>query len=113
MLKPYRLGALEQLNREGMLVAVRDADVEAALHVEPRGAAGLEVVALATDPEAQRRGYGLALLSELFAKHPNTTIGLKVEATNSAACRLYERVGFVRNERKTERWWYLTLEPLS
>ena len=112
-LKDYGLETLERLDRAGALAAVWDEDVQAALHVETKGAEGLEVVTLATDPAARRQGYASALLQNLFMKHPGVTVVLKVEVTNEAAIRLYERAGFVRDERKTERWWYVPLEPLS
>ncbi len=113
VLKHYSLAELERLDRAGALLAVHDGGVKAALHVENRGAAGLEVVVLATDPNARRRGHASALLQRLFAKHPGVSVFLKVEVTNDAAVRLYERTGFRRDEAKTERWWYLPLEPLS
>lgn len=88
VLKHYRLATLEALGRAGSLVAVRDEDVRAALHVEARGQGGLEVVTLATDPAARRCGYASALLQNLFAKHPGVSVSLKVEVTNDAATRL-------------------------
>lgn len=113
VLKRYSLADLGRLDRAGALLAVRDGDVKAALHVETRGADGLGVVTLATDPNARRRGHAFALLQHLFAKHPGVSVSLKVEVINDAAVRLYERAGFRRDEAKTERWWYLPLERLS
>ncbi len=113
ILKHYSLAVLEQLDRAGSLVAVRDEDVRAALHVEAKGWGRLEVITLATDTAARRRGYASALLQELLVKHSGATIFLKVETPNEAAIRLYERVGFIRDERKTERWWVLPPGPLS
>ena len=113
VLKHYSLGALEQLDRADALLAVRDGDIKAALHIEAKGSDGLEVVTLATDPAARRRGYASVLLHELFAKHPGMNVVLKVDVTNGAAIRLYERAGFARDERKTGRWWVLPPGPLS
>lgn len=113
VLKHYSLAELERLDRAGALLAVRDGGVKAALHVEMRGADRLEIVTLATDPAARRRGYASALLRKLFVKHPGVTVFLKIDVTNEAALRLYERAGFVRDEGNTQRWWYLPLEPLS
>ena len=113
VLKHYSSAALEQLDRAGVLLAVRDGDVKAALHLETKGTEGFEVVTLATDPAARRRGHASALLRKLFVKYPGVSVFLKVETTNDAAIRLYERAGFVRDERKAERWWVLPLEPLS
>lgn len=113
VLKHYSLEALEQLDHADALLAVRDGDVKAALHIEAKGSDALEVITFATDPAARCRGYASALLHELFAKHPGATVVLKVDVTNDAAIRLYERAGFARDERKTERWWVLPPGPLS
>ena len=113
ILKHYNLQALEQLDQAGTLLAVRDGDVKAALHVETKGMDGLEVITLATDSAARRCGYAAKLLQNLFVKHPGATVFLKVDMTNDAAIRFYERAGFVRDERRAERWWVLPLEPLS
>lgn len=113
VLKHYSLVTLEELDRAGSLVAVGDGGVKAALHIEAKGHEGLEVVTLATYPAARRRGYASALLQDLFVKRPGVTVSLKVDVTNDAAIRLYERVGFTRDERRAERRWVLPLEPLS
>ena len=76
-------------------VAVRDGRLVGVLAM-----AGEWIDQLSVDPPEQRRGAGSALLAQARALSPN---GLRVLTLqrNAAACRFYERRGFVACEHGT------------
>ena len=58
-----------------------------------------EVLSIGVDPEARRRGLGLALLGALAARVAGmgaARLYLEVSAVNAPAIALYERCGFTR-----------------
>jgi len=62
--------------------------------VTSEGAEGLHILDLALVPEARGLGLGSAVLRELLADGRPARV--EVEASNRAALRLYERIGFRR-----------------
>lgn len=60
-----------------------------------KGAAGYgEVVAIATHPDRQGRGYASLLFDALRGENEYHEISLEVRSTNHAAIALYKKVGF-------------------
>ena len=108
-LKPYTVRELEYLAETGDLHVLKDNGVKAALHTTRHEREGLEIITLVTAPTQLRRGYASALLKRLLDAHPSTNMVLKVDIENTAAIKLYERAGFVRESDHTEVWWYLQL----
>ena len=108
-LKSYSLRELEHLAATGDLHVLQDNGVKAALHTTRHGREGLEIIALATAQTRLRQGYASALLETFLDAHPNTDIVLKANLENTAAIKLYKRAGFVRQNDRTEVWWYLRL----
>lgn len=95
--------------RARALFVTLDNGVKAVLHVAPYEA-GLEIVPLATVQTHLRRGYAAALLKTFLDANPETYVALKVDSENTAAVRLYRRVGFTHQASRTEVWWYLQLD---
>ena len=62
-----------------------------------------ELAAIGVLPEFRGKGYGLAL--ELLSRCPGPELSLTVASDNPAALRLYEKIGFTKQE--TVSSWYL------
>lgn len=57
----------------------------------------IEVLTLATDPDARRQGLARGVLLRAFAAFPDATeCFLDVAVSNAAACALYAGLGFVQ-----------------
>lgn len=62
------------------------------------------IESVATAPEARGKGIATALMNDLFARLPFGAYILEVADTNTAAVRLYRKLGFTVFRRKKQRW---------
>lgn len=62
------------------------------------------IESVATAPEARGRGVATALLNDLFARLPFDAYILEVADTNTAAVRLYRKLGITVFRTKKQRW---------
>jgi ribosomal-protein-alanine N-acetyltransferase len=64
--------------------------------ITDRHRGNMRVINIAVARNARRQGVGRQLLRELDERYPDEDIVLSVEASNTAAQRLYEQEGYVR-----------------
>ena len=70
-----------------------------------------ELLEIVIHPHQQNRGYGFALLSEVFRQLRVASIQrffLEVRVSNDAACALYQKLGFIEIARR--RGYYPAIE---
>lgn len=75
-------------------VAVQNAEVIAYIAIRAVADDEFEVLDLAVEPAARRRGAGRALVERCLAEHPGARCFLEVRESNEVARSLYESVGF-------------------
>jgi ribosomal protein S18 acetylase RimI-like enzyme len=88
------LGLLWALPWVHLLVARRDEDIIGCI-IGDRVLDGARVINLAVDPHARRQGVGTALLAAIERVFPTGDMTLMVQAENSAARALYQKVGYL------------------
>jgi ribosomal-protein-alanine N-acetyltransferase len=89
---------------------VAERDCEVVGFVVARAVAGeCEILNLAVAPRARRQGVGRQLLSDVVRRHPGEFY-LEVRASNQAARRFYEQLGF-REITKRLQYYANPVEP--
>ena len=103
---PLLLLADEQENmidrylERGTMYVLEDGGVKAECVVTDEGGGILELKNLAVEPEAQRRGYGKALIDFLVCKYKGRYSVLQVGTGDSPlTIPFYEKCGFVRSHK--------------
>lgn len=103
---PLLLLADEQENmidrylERGTMYVLEDGGVKAECVVTDEGGGILELKNLAVEPEAQRKGYGKALIDFLVCQYRGSYDFLQVGTGDSPlTVPFYERCGFVRSHR--------------
>lgn len=108
-LKPYSADQLEHLHNRNELSIIHENQVPvAAAHIQPKTAAALEIVTLATGINHRQQGHAQTLLRDLerYAAQQSLSIEFQVRADNAPAIRLYERAGYQPDEQRSVSWLY-------
>lgn len=103
--QPAHAALLRILPTPNILAALWDGDHAVACAVGVISAQALSIVDVVTAPQQRRRGYGTALLAQLFAwaQHMGASDAtLQVQGDNTAARALYARLGF----QEAYHYWY-------
>lgn len=112
-LKHYSLKELAKLKELECLYWYPHQVPLSALHLEKKEGQSSEIITLSTTLEARQKGYAQALIKHVLDTHAAATIELKVEDSNLAAIKLYEKMSFQAIPTQNEDWFYLPINPLS
>ena len=108
-LKPYSADQLEQLHSQNELFVIHQNQTPvAAAHIQRKTVDTVEIVTLATDNNHRHQGYAQALLRDLerYAAQHSLSIEFQVRDDNVPAIQLYERAGYLKNEKRSVSWLY-------
>lgn len=111
-LKPYSTAELRALAESQTLHLLEvDSQVVAALHHQPVGRHGCEIVTFAVGESLRGRGYGKELLRRFIAwcQGRFDRVRLQVEDGNASANHLYAALGFQSDPMLNEHWLYIKL----
>ena len=91
---------IDRYLERGTMYVLEDGGVKAECVVTDEGGGILELKNLAVEPEAQRKGYGKALIDFLVCKYKGRYSVLQVGTGDSPlTIPFYEKCGFVRSHR--------------
>ena len=91
---------LDRYQARGTMYVLEDGGVKAECVVTDEGGGILELKNLAVEPEAQRKGYGKALIALRVCQYTGSYDFLQVGTGDSPlTVPFYERCGFVRSHR--------------